>query len=208
MTDIKQRAVGHAQKQQRVEQILNAAATRFAQQHYNDIRLVDIATDVGITKAAVYRYFRNKEMVFLALYEQQISALEQQAKEFLAKEPLVPALTNAILSVPLYSKLTAILHTILERNLTVQEAVYFKQSLASKMSGLVNNILPYIQLPPEEVVKRFLMLHHCIIGAWANCHPGEVVQDAMAEHPELAFFIPSYREMLSAHIAMVFAEAK
>lgn len=207
MTEIKQRAVGSAQKQQRIEQILNAAAKRFATEHYNDIRLVDIAADVGITKAALYRYFRNKEMLFLALYDQQLEVLEKQAEHFLSTEPLVNALTNAILAVPLYSKLTAILHTILERNLTVQEAVDFKQSLAVKMSSLVGKITPHISLPSGEVVKRFLMLHHCIIGAWANCHPGDVVEQALTEHQELAFFNCSYRDMLFAHISMIFFDA-
>ena len=98
MSSIKQRAVSSEQKQQRISQILDAAANQFSHQDYIDIRLVDIASDVGITKAALYRYFRTKETLFLALYEQQLNLLGERAKDALASEALVPALKKAILS--------------------------------------------------------------------------------------------------------------
>ena len=125
MSEIKKRAVGKAQKQQRIEQILAATSARFSREHYADIRLVDIAADVGITKAALYRYFRNKEVLFLALYHQQIDQLVIGAEQALANHSLVDGLTKNILSVPLYCKLTSILHTVLERNLNVEETIAF-----------------------------------------------------------------------------------
>lgn len=204
MSSIKQRAVSSEQKQLRISQILDAAANRFSHQDYIDIRLVDIASDIGITKAALYRYFRNKEMLFLALYEQQLSLLGEQAKHALATQTIVPALTNAILSVPLYSKLTAILHTILERNLTVEEAVSFKQLMIMRMSGLVEGLIPHLDLPREAIVQRLLMLHQCIIGAWANCHPSNVVQQAFEQHEDIAVFNLSYQEVLTLHISSLF----
>ncbi len=205
MSSIKQRAVNSEQKQERISQILDAAANRFSHQDYIDIRLMDIASDVGITKAALYRYFRTKETLFLALYEQQLSLLGERAKHALASEALVPALTRAILSVPLYSKLTAILHTILERNLTVEEAVSFKQLMIMRMSGLVDSLAPHLDLPRDAVVQRLLMLHQCIIGAWANCHPSDVVQEAFDKYQELTVFDLSYQAMLNLHISSLFS---
>ncbi|NMP30848.1 TetR/AcrR family transcriptional regulator [Thalassotalea sp. M1531] len=204
MTHIKQRAVGAKQKQQRIAQILQAAQSRFANEDFNDIRLVDIAADVGITKAALYRYFRNKELLFLSLYQQQIDVLVSNSEPLLAEFSLTKGLTKAILSVPLYSKLTSILPTILERNLTVEEAIEFKRTLASKMSVLVAKIAPYLSLPSEQVIQKFLMLHHCIIGAWPNCYPSDVVAAAQQQEPSIAMFAQNYEQMLASHIELIF----
>ncbi|WP_448211326.1 TetR family transcriptional regulator [Colwellia sp. MEBiC06753] len=202
---IKQRAVGAQQKQQRITQILDATETRFITQHFNDIRLADIASDVGITKAALYRYFRTKEVLFLALYQRQIDQLIAQAALLKATASLTQRITQAVLAVPMYCKMTSILHTLLERNLTVEEALAFKRGLAQKMAALVGQIAPHTQLNSSQLMQRFIMLHHCIIGAWANCHPSDVVQSALALDPQLHVFNLDFEQVLAGHVEMIFA---
>lgn len=207
MTEIKQRAVSAAQKLQRIEQILNAAEARFVDASFSQIRLVDIAADVGITKAAFYRYFRNKELLFLALYARQTTLLVNNVTTHLKEQSFVDALTNAICKQPLYCKLTSILHTILEHNLTVEEAVAFKVALVEQMSKFVVQLSPHLSLTQEHLVNRFLMLHHAMIGAWANCHPSDVVRTALDSHQELSLFDLSFEVMLREHIQMLFGNA-
>ena len=56
---IKQRAKNPEQKALRRQQILLATKNRFSKSSYEDVNLQHIAADVGMTKAALYRYFRN-----------------------------------------------------------------------------------------------------------------------------------------------------
>src|SRR5438445_7592677 len=51
----------------RGQQILNAAAQLFAKHHYHEVRMDDIAAHAGVAKGTVYRYYRAKEDLYLAL---------------------------------------------------------------------------------------------------------------------------------------------
>src|SRR6187455_716503 len=51
----------------RSEQILEAAARLFHKRHYHEVRMDDVAADAGVAKGTIYRYFRDKEDLYLAL---------------------------------------------------------------------------------------------------------------------------------------------
>jgi len=51
----------------RSEQILEAAARLFHKRHYHEVRMDDIAADAGVAKGTIYRYFQDKEDLYLAL---------------------------------------------------------------------------------------------------------------------------------------------
>lgn len=51
------------------ERILNKAAACFLQEGYRDARMTHIATQSGISRAALYKYFPTKESILLALNE-------------------------------------------------------------------------------------------------------------------------------------------
>lgn len=206
MTKIKKRAITQAQKQQRSTEILAAALARFDKNQFADIRLVDIANDVGITKAALYRYFRNKELLFLALYQQQLELLVQNTQGLLTEKPFAQALTQAILIQPDYCKLTSILHTILERNISVEEAKLFKFSIAQLMTEMLGVLTPNLSLTKQEVIAKFFMLHQFIIGAWASSNPSDTVKQAIESEPELALFDLSFEKALSEQISLLFSD--
>lgn len=51
----------------RGEIILESAARLFHQRHYHEVRVEDIAASAGVAKGTVYRYFEDKEALYLAL---------------------------------------------------------------------------------------------------------------------------------------------
>jgi AcrR family transcriptional regulator len=51
------------------ERILAAAARRFVASGYHGISMREIADDVGVSKAALYYHFRDKEALFLAILD-------------------------------------------------------------------------------------------------------------------------------------------
>ena len=105
---IKRRANTPEQKALRLQQIMAATATRFTTLNYDQVNLNHIAADVGITKAALYRYFRNKETLFLALYTRQIEQFIITAKAEMQKAPLTAAICNALVQHPLFCHVSAL----------------------------------------------------------------------------------------------------
>ena len=51
----------------RGQQILDAAAQLFATHRYHEVRMDDIATQAGVAKGTLYRYYTDKEALYLAL---------------------------------------------------------------------------------------------------------------------------------------------
>lgn len=51
----------------RGEQILDSAARLFHKRHYHEVRMDDVAADAGVAKGTIYRYFRDKEDLYLGL---------------------------------------------------------------------------------------------------------------------------------------------
>ncbi len=79
-----------ALKQRRREEILEIAATCFAEAGYAGTDLQRIADQAGVGKGTVYRYFRNKEELFLAAVDGGMRRLNEQTLEFAgrATDPL------------------------------------------------------------------------------------------------------------------------
>lgn len=204
MTVIKQRAVNPEQKRQRVEQILDAAELRFTQAPFAQIRLVDIAADVGITKAAFYRYFRKKELVFLALYLRHLNRVTQHMELHIESGGLIKTIVNSCAIHETFCKLNGILHTVLEHNISLAEAVAFKREVASLMSISIEAFLPYLTVSKNEAIDLFLMMHQIIIGAWVTCNPTPVIRQAIDANPELILFNLSFTELLEKHLQLLF----
>ena len=100
---IKCRATTPEQKALRLTQIIDVTAARFTTFSYEDVNLKHIAADVGITKAALYRYFRNKETLFLAVYTQEIACLAQTATGEMDQQSLTDSICNTLINTRYFS---------------------------------------------------------------------------------------------------------
>src|SRR3954463_2002059 len=80
-----------AQGQERKLQLLDQAATLFAERGYADTRVLDIVQAAGVAKGLFYWYFENKEALFRELVEQNRLRLRraQAAAIDLDAEPLM-----------------------------------------------------------------------------------------------------------------------
>jgi AcrR family transcriptional regulator len=61
-------------------QILDAAAQLFAKHHYHEVRMDDIAAHAGVAKGTVYRYYQDKEDLYLALTIHGIQELYEHSR--------------------------------------------------------------------------------------------------------------------------------
>jgi TetR/AcrR family fatty acid metabolism transcriptional regulator len=64
----------------RGQQILDAAAQLFAQHRYHEVRMDDIAAHAGVAKGTVYRYYHDKEDLYLALTRHGLHQLFEESR--------------------------------------------------------------------------------------------------------------------------------
>jgi len=211
---IKQRAKNPEQKALRRQHILDATRRRFQTLSYEEVNLNHVAADIGITKAALYRYFRNKETLFLALFVGALKELihysEKALKQNLeTREALANIVTKSLVENPIYCKLSAILHTILERNLTLDEANQFKQELLTLMvqySQLIQQYPEFKHLSTQNssklnisdnnnAIAYLMQVQQALIGVWHMTHPTGAIAQVIQVAP-LNIFKQDFSEAL------------
>ncbi|WP_417531159.1 TetR family transcriptional regulator [Marinobacter lipolyticus] len=194
----KKRARTEADKITRELQILDAAADLFVNRRYDQLTLADVAAASGLTKAALYRYFRSKEVLFIAIYQRAFKALVQDAQ---SRESMTSSdeLTDLLIAHPLFCSLTAILHMALETGLTEQEARDFKLFLLEQ-SRLLAEPIKSTSGRDEAACFQFLMqCQQALIGCWHMTHPPEAARKAM-EQPPLTVFKMAFEPTLRNHL--------
>lgn len=199
---IKQRANNPEQKALRRQQILLAAKQRFDESSYEEVNLNHVAADVGITKAALYRYFRNKETLFLALFVQSLEGLIETRKTLDESQTLPDMICQVLLINSTFCKLSAILHTILERNLTHEEASEFKVTLLELMGSFAHQIMIYPKAPTLDMnaaLTLLMQIQQALIGVWHMTHPVGAIADVI-QHPPLDVFNRSFETSLREHV--------
>ena len=72
---------------ERKKQILKSAVTVFARSNYRSAKVVDIAAEVDISEAMVYKYFQTKKSIFLNILEHMSDRIITFWKEEVEKEP-------------------------------------------------------------------------------------------------------------------------
>ena len=119
------RARREDEKTDRIEAILASAKNLLTTNTLDECNLSIIASDVGITKAALYRYFRVKELIFLEIYRRELAILATALQEAFIN-PQVATLVDVLVKQPIFCKLTSELGDVLEKPLTEEEAADFK----------------------------------------------------------------------------------
>ena len=68
------------------EQILDTAKSLFIQQGYHGLAMRQISEALGVSKAALYYHFKDKEELFLAIISSNLDELEQVIDEIQSKQ--------------------------------------------------------------------------------------------------------------------------
>ncbi|AXS82842.1 MULTISPECIES: TetR family transcriptional regulator [Marinobacter] len=194
----KQRARTEAEKITREQQILDAAAELFVSRSYDKLTLADVAAASGLTKAALYRYFRSKELLFIAVYKRAFRAVvhEAQSRESMT---LPEDLTGLLVAHPLFCGLTAILHVALETGLTEQEARDFKLFLLEQSQQLAAPIKSASGRDDAACFHFLMQCQQALIGCWHMTHPPAAARKAM-EQPPLTVFKMAFEPTLRSHL--------
>jgi TetR/AcrR family transcriptional regulator len=83
------------EKEQRKNEIIEAAERLFFSRSYEDVSMEDIAREVELNKATIYLYFKNKEALFAAVVLRGVRILEEKYRECMEKD--VPGIVRVLL---------------------------------------------------------------------------------------------------------------
>jgi TetR/AcrR family fatty acid metabolism transcriptional regulator len=87
---------------QQAEKILEAAGRLFAGRRFHEVRMEDVAADAGVSKGTLYRYFHDKQEMYLALLgrasQQYAQELRTRAEQVSGARQKLVAIVGAILA--------------------------------------------------------------------------------------------------------------
>jgi AcrR family transcriptional regulator len=205
----KGRAVTEALKDARRDAILAAAQALFCKEPFENIAMSDIADAADLAKGTLYLYFRTREEIFLALLTREFSswfaAFSEASKSFASPEATLDWIADSLVRSELV-RLAALLHAVLERNLSVETARSFKLGVEAGVSVIAPDLARALRLESEEDTRRFLRwLQASIVGVHQLASPAPAVRAAMAEEPRLARLAIDFRTELRAMLGALLA---
>ncbi|HLO68587.1 MAG TPA: TetR family transcriptional regulator [Holophaga sp.] len=199
------------QKEVRRRAILAGAAGLFSERRYADLRMADLARELGLAKGTLYLYFPTKEALFLAVLKDEMGAWFRGAAERLEEgglrgiEAVAGALVDEMLLHPRLPRLQALVHGVLEQNVPTAEALGYARFLhegVTRMGVLLETAVP--GLVAGRGTAFLLRFYALVIGVSQMSSRPPAVREALQE-PELrafdfdfeTIFRPAVRELLA-----------
>lgn len=170
-----------------------------------------VANEAGIAKGTVYLYFNTKEELFLALLTQlfedwfdEVDAALAAAGTTCSIERFVAVVGESLASRSHFTRLIAIVHTILERNIDYETARAFKETLRRRVmttGPLLEECLPF--LAAGQGAQVLLRLHALAIGFQHVASPAPVVREVLAQEAGLELFEVDFTDELLATLRVM-----
>lgn len=206
-----QRARSDEQKEQRRQVLLDAAERLHASRPIEEVSLNAIAREANISKANVYRYFESREEVFLQLtldsverwseiLVRRLDGLEAPA----TAEAVAESIAQTTLEHPRLGRLSSVLSTVLERNVSTEAVVRFKTAYLEFLGPMHRALARALGDVSDEDVHTVLQAaYFLLVAMWPIVDPPDAVREAL-ERPELAsmcvHFETDFPKLLAAAI--------
>ncbi|NVB42607.1 TetR family transcriptional regulator [Pseudenhygromyxa sp. WMMC2535] len=187
-SDRPRRARRAEDKQRRRDQLLDAAAERFAEQPFTALKISDIAKAAGVAKGTVFIYFPTKEALFLELLERQLLDWLELFDEALegGRGPWSSARVARLVADTLdprttLTRLLSLLSGVLEQNVEVEQIAEFKRRLLARVAvtgALLERRLPF--LVPGQGARLMLQINALVVGVHHTAKPGARAREALS----------------------------
>jgi len=198
---VMQRALRPEQKEIRRQAILAGAAQLFGQVRYQDLRMADLAKELGLGKGTLYLYFPTKEALFLAVLKGEMGAwFHGAAARLEATTPgadpvhVAEGLVRELLDRPLLPGLQALLHGVLEQNVPKEDTRAFARFLQDGVALVGTNLEKVIPLAPGRGAEFLLRFYGLVIGTQLMSSRPRTVREAL-EDPGLDVFTFTFEEV-------------
>ncbi len=170
---------------------------------YSDITMDRIAKSSGVAKGTLYLYFRTKEALFLALYEDRLSAwytelqaLADHGTGAVDRSAAARVIASTLAARPTLVRLHGLLHSTLCHNIDLESTLDFRRRQQRMISSLAPALARRIDGLSEADAVRFLIRLEVIVGgmSWAAFPPSLVARSL--EEEDLAGFRIDFEEEL------------
>lgn len=192
------RARTKEQKEQRISEIMDAAARLYERQGFEGITFASIAEEAKFTRSNLYKYFTSKEEIFLEFLKQDLVRWRQDLVTALQEWKVYSVGEFASTWVKVQGRhgrmmrLISILYDQLEKNSSVETLIGFttiaKEELET-LSKLIREVLP--SLRAEDAVKFLNMYLAASIGFYKMTNLSQVQHEVLAL-PEFQHFKMDY----------------
>ncbi len=157
-----ERARSDQQIEFRIQEIVAATAGLYQSQRYEEITLAMIGKAAKFTRSNLYRYFNNKEDIFLQLLQQDISQWQNDLVHAIASEYHTAAAAAEIWVAILLKhqrmiNLFTILYTLIEPHATQACLNGFKQHTLQAMLVVGQHLQRFFPFQTAEQAQAFLM---------------------------------------------------
>ncbi len=179
-------------KAKRRAAILAATRALLAQGGLEATTLSAIATEAGITKSNIYRYFESREEILMRLLAEDLrhtsSALTQALTQPLPLPTVAATLAGGLAANPRLCLLISITASTLEHNISTSTLRDIKRDMIASLettAKYLHSALPNLSIEQAEHAIQTLWI--LIIGLWPHSTPGPALS-ALYSEPEFARF--------------------
>ncbi|MHB1272754.1 MAG: TetR family transcriptional regulator [Rhodanobacter sp.] len=202
------RAVSADLKDRRRSEILQAALQLLERQPYEMITMSGVAAAAGVAKGTLYLYFPTREALFLSLLGEHYAAWFDALDARLHKPGLTAPgwadwITRELAARPLFLRLVALLHGVLEQNVPLPEVLAFKRQLAQRVGSSGAALEQALQLPAGAGSRLLLWLQAIVPGLAQMAAPAVPLRAAVEADAELAGLLIDFATEMRALLAAV-----
>lgn len=180
-------------KAERAQKILSAAVELYKEAAFEEIKMIDIAKKVGVSKGTLFNYYKSKESLFMEIlfseYDKRFNALTKRVQTYETmdegsfKEFLFSEMETFLDENSIYLRLNAIKNTILERNVDYDMILKDKMELYENGMQLATTISEkYPALSPEAVFDLFMAQNSIIMGVLSISRIPQALKEGILEH--------------------------
>lgn len=192
------RARSDDQKEERLNQIKEAADSLFAQMPYTEITLTTIADKLTWSRANLYKYVTTKEEIFLEISAQKmeayfntlISAFPEGNKY--SPEVIAEVWAGILNANQDYLRYVSYLNPIIETNVTVDRLASFKKKYYEFAYKLCDKLATMLSISAEQAYKLHLDTLMFSSSRAVSCYKNPLVQEALKKlnitPPKLDFY--------------------
>jgi AcrR family transcriptional regulator len=195
-----QRARTEEQKEQRILEIVSAAARLYRKHCFEQINLTMIAKEASFTRSNLYKYFSSKEEIFLEFLKQDIIIWRKhlvkicQPLEGSSIETFAETWVSLLSEHKRLLDLLSLMPTYLEKNVSEETLAQFKRELISEIAIVSETLCQIFPKLDAEKCGQFIELSMAsAIGLYqlTNLSP---VQQKVLEYPEFQHFKMDFKD--------------
>jgi AcrR family transcriptional regulator len=186
----------------RREQILDAARRCFSRNGFHATSMQDVIAEAGLSVGAVYRYFKSKDELRLAVTETTVGAIAGEVSAVAHHEPPLPlaeAMARVVILVePRVAEPDSVARLAIQAWAEALRDPSFAE-FAAKSYGTIRESLVTIARRAQEAGQLAPDADPVAVGAVLFAVvPGYVLQRTLTGHPDQATMIAGLRALLTA----------